>query len=320
MHPHLMDAMVRQPAFAGTLDRLPGPAGTLRIDNLPGSAPSLLVATLARQIPNRVWVVIAPSAPDAETVDADIQAVLGSDVVALYPQRETLPYEAAEHHFEVSGLRVETLEGFLAGRARIVVTTARALQELADIPAGLADLRLTVAKGDRIRLADLAARLDGMGFERTGLVEAVGEYAVRGGILDLFGFGAPEPVRIEMWEDDILSIRQFDILDQRSTGELERVDILPVDLAAHGDAATRDGPAGPRRSLLDLLTRDAIIVEMEPGAAQTEFARTWDQVLHLHDAERKRGGDPEPPERLFLEPETAAARVASFGRIVVDEP
>jgi transcription-repair coupling factor (superfamily II helicase) len=320
MHPYLLDAMARQPAFLGTVDRLPRPAGTLRIDNLPGSAPSLLVATLARQIPHRVWVVVAPSAPDAETVEADIQAILGSDVVALYPQRESLPYEAAEHHFEVSGMRVETLEAFLAGRARVLVTTARALQELADMPAGLADLRLTVTRGDRIRLADLAARLDEMGFERAGLVEAVGEYAVRGGILDLFGFGAPEPVRIEMLEDDILSIRQFDILDQRSTGELECVDILPVDLTAQEEASGRGGHTGPRRSLLDLLSRDAIIVELAPGAAQAEFVRTWEQVLHLHDAERKRGGDPEAPERLFLDPAAASALVAAFGRVVVGEP
>jgi hypothetical protein len=120
----------------------------------------------------------------------------------------------------VSGLRVETLEALFAGRARVIVTTARALQELADIPAGLADLRLTLAVGDTVRLTDLTGRLDDMGFDRAAMVEAVGEYSVRGGILDLFGFGAPEPVRIEFWGDEIVSIRQFDILDQRSSGDL----------------------------------------------------------------------------------------------------
>jgi transcription-repair coupling factor (superfamily II helicase) len=196
MHPYLMDGMRRQPAFAETLRRLPAPGALLRVDNLRGSSASLLVAALAREAPHRIWIVVAESPPVAEAVDADLQSILGSGNVALYPQRETLPYEAAEHHFEVSGLRVETLEALLAGRARVLVSTARALQELADLPAGLADLRLTLGVGDETRLAELAARLDAMGFERTPLVEAVGEYAVRGGILDLFGFGAPEPIRI----------------------------------------------------------------------------------------------------------------------------
>jgi transcription-repair coupling factor (superfamily II helicase) len=76
-----------------------------------------------------------------------------------------------------------------------------------------------------------------MGFARAPLVEAVGEYAVRGGILDLFGFGAPEPVRIELWGDEIASIRQFDILDQRSTASCT-VDILPVDLGRTDGSGT----------------------------------------------------------------------------------
>src|SRR5690606_25051284 len=232
MHPYLIEGMRRQPAFADTLERLPAPAARLTLDNLRGSAPSLLIAALATERPQRVWVVVAANPQDAEAVDADLRSIAGADITALFPQRETLPYEAAEHHFEVSGLRVETLEALFAGRARIIVTTARALQELADIPAGLADLRMTLAVGDTTRLTDLTERLDDMGFDRAAMVEAVGEYSVRGGILDLFGFGAPEPVRVEFWGDEIVSIRQFDILDQRSSGDLRSVDILPVDLTS----------------------------------------------------------------------------------------
>jgi transcription-repair coupling factor (superfamily II helicase) len=326
MHTYLLDGMRRQPAFEHSLHRLPAPGARLRVDNVRGSAASLLVAALAHEQPQRIWVVVAAAPPEAEAADADIQAILGTGAVALYPQRETLPYEAAEHHFEVSGLRVETLEALFAGRARILVTTARALQELADIPAGLAELRMTLSVGDEIRLSELATTLDSMGFDRAAMVEAVGEYAVRGGILDLYGFGAPEPIRIELWGDEVASIRQFDILDQRSTTELRTVDILPVDLggarggegAAHG-GAPGDSGSGPesRRSLLDVLSRDAVIVELQAGAAEKEFTRTWEQVVHLHEAERKRGGDPEAPAALFLRPELACERLASFGRLVI---
>jgi transcription-repair coupling factor (superfamily II helicase) len=335
MHSHLLDAMRRQPAFAQTLQRLPAPGARLRVDNLIGSSASLLVAALARESPTRVWIVVAASPPDAEAVDADLQALLGSGTVALFPQRETLPYEAAEHHFEVAGLRVETLEALFAGRARILITTARALQELADLPADLADLRLTLSVGDVFRLDDLARQLDSRGFQRTALVEAVGEYAVRGGLIDLFGFGAPEPVRIELWGDEIVSLRQFDILDQRSTGELRSVDVLPVDLVGTavsgsvnvnvdgsgddpGDGEGQGQVGSGRRSLLDVVSRDSIVVELAGDEAGREFSRTWEQVLHLHEAERKRGGDPEPPETLFLLPAAATERLAGFGRVVLD--
>ncbi|HEX6134978.1 MAG TPA: transcription-repair coupling factor [Longimicrobiales bacterium] len=320
MHPYLIEGMRRQPALAATLAQMPAPAARLRLGNLRGSTASLLVATLAEELPQRVWIVVAPAPPDADAVEADLRAIVGPDVVGLFPQRETLPYEAAEHHFEVSGLRVETLEALFAGRARILVTTARALQELADIPAGLAELRVTLNVGDTIRLTDLTRQLDDMGFDRAAMVEAVGEYSVRGGILDLFGFGAPEPVRVEMWGDEIVSIRQFDILDQRSTGDLHRVDVLPVDLKRAGSGNGSDSGnegAVSRRSLLDVVSRDSIIVELDAGAAEREFAKTWEQVLHLHDAERKRGGYPEPPDALFLKPHAACERMESFGRIVI---
>jgi transcription-repair coupling factor (superfamily II helicase) len=324
MHPYLIEGMRRQPAFTATLEQLPAPTARLTLDNLRGSAPSLLVAALSHEVKQRIWVVVAGNPADAEAVDADLRSIAGPDIVALFPQRETLPYEAAEHHFEVSGLRVETLEALFAGRARVIVTTARALQELADIPAGLADLRLTLNVGDTVRLTELTERLDDMGFDRAAMVEAVGEYSVRGGILDLFGFGAPEPVRIEFWGDEIISIRQFDILDQRSSGDLSRVDVLPVDLSfgsvgGSGNVGGSGSGASARRSLLDVISRDSIVVELAAGVAEKEFTRTWEQVLHLHDAERKRGGYPEPPDALFLKPDVACERLESFGRIVIGE-
>ncbi|MGH7449402.1 MAG: transcription-repair coupling factor, partial [Longimicrobiales bacterium] len=65
-----------------------------------------------------------------------------------------------------------------------------------------------------------------------------------------------------------------------------------------------------------MISRDSIIVELAGGAAEREFTKTWEQVLHLHDAERKRGGYPEPPDALFLKPDAACERLDSFGRLV----
>lgn len=312
MHPKLIHALQGQPAFSQVLDRLPTPGAVLRVEGLPGAAPNLLAAALAESIQNRVWVIVAAGPNEAEAVESDLQSILGEGAAVLYPQRETLPYEAAEHHFEVSGLRVEALEALLSGRARLLVTTVRALQERAEIPTGLADLRLTIAVGDTIRPQDLGQRLESMGFEKSPIVEAVGEFALRGGIVDLFGFGAPDPIRVEFWGDEIASIRHFDILNQRSTQELQRADILPVDLRPVLSEAEH-----VRRSLLDVLSRDAVLIELQGAAPEEEFERTWKQVLHLHEVERKRGGHPEAPQMLFLTPPQALEQVRSFARLTI---
>jgi transcription-repair coupling factor (superfamily II helicase) len=313
MHPKLLEAMRRQPAFGQLTTRLPSPYSTLRVSGLPGSSAALLIASLATTFPQRLWIAVAGTPPEADALEADLHAFLGEASTALFPQRETLPYEAAEHHFEVSGLRVEALEALFAGRVRILVTTTRALQERAEIPGGLAELRLTLQVGQTIRPQELSEQLDRMGFEKSALVEAVGEYALRGGIIDLFGFGAPDPIRLEFWGDEIVSIRPFDILDQRSTSELQQVDILPVDLTFGGSAAP--APSVARRSVLDVLSRDAVLLFLADADPQEDFQRTWNQVLHLHEAEHRRGGSPEAPDQLFLPPEEARTRLDSFGRI-----
>jgi transcription-repair coupling factor (superfamily II helicase) len=171
---------------------------------------------------------------------------------------------------------------------------------------------LTISVGDRIKPQDLGQRLESMGFEKSPIVEAVGEYAPRGGIVDLFGFGAPDPIRVEFWGDEIASIRHFDILDQRSTQELQRADVLPVDVRPLVSESEH-----VRRSLLDILSRDAVLIELPGAAPEHEFERTWTQVLHLHDVERRRGGAPEAPQTLFLTPPQALAEVRSFARIAI---
>ena len=312
-HPKLLEVMRGQPAFDGLLDRLPRGGAALSVRGLHGSASSVMIGALCEAQPHRIWVVVCDDPPAAEAAEADLHALLADDsLVALYPQRETLPFEAAEHHVEVSGLRVEALEALLAGRVRILVTTLRALQERAEIPTGLADMRLTLSVGETVRPAELAERLESLGFERAPLVENVGEFALRGGILDLFSFGSPEPVRIEFWGDEIVSLRRFDILDQRSTEELRSTDVLPIDLKP-----VRADAAHERRSLLDVLPQDAVLVELGTALDERALERAWEQVLSLHAAEKRRGGRPEAPEQVFLPPDEAHARIAALGRIRV---
>ncbi|NIP80010.1 MAG: hypothetical protein GWM90_12615, partial [Gemmatimonadetes bacterium] len=129
MHPVILDGFRRGSVYGSLRDGLPGPGMSRGVANLPGSLPAVLAAALATDLERRIWVVVASDPPEAESVQSDLATLLPEGTAALYPQREALPFEAEEHHVEVSGQRVEALEALLAGRVRVLVTTARAMQE-----------------------------------------------------------------------------------------------------------------------------------------------------------------------------------------------
>jgi transcription-repair coupling factor (superfamily II helicase) len=316
-HSLLIDAFRTLPQFESLSAGVPRAGASLVVEGLAGSAPAVRLGALQRAHPALLWVVLAPTPESAEHVAADLEALLGENVVSLYPQRESLPYEDTEPHVEIGGLRVEALESLLAGRASLLVTTARAAQELSPAVAGLEALQLELRVGQEIRPTDLAARLEEMGFERVGTVEEVGQFALRGGILDVFGFGSPEPARIEFWGDEIESVRHFDVLTQLSVGAAEALTILPVDVRFAPAAVGAPGAGAERKTLLGYLPPDTVIVQLDGKRAAEEWERTWLEVRRLHQAEVISGASPEPPERLFLDAAQAGARVATFGRLFV---
>ncbi len=298
-------------AFARLARDVPAPGSARTIGPAAGSLPMAVVAALAGTFPNRLWVVAASSPGNAADHLSDLETLLGREAVSHYPQRESATDDAGDDRRpELSGARVEAFQEFLAGSARILVATHRALQELAPIPANLADLRLALATGQRLARDELVEALDARGFERTPLVEAPGCYALRGGLVDLFSFGAAAPARVEFWGDEVESIRHFDVLDQRSTGTTDRVDILPVRFT--GGAS----PEQLRASVLDRLPRDAVLVRYGSESWTERGAPAWNQAeARYRDAVRH--GNPAPsPEDLFLRPEALAARAESHPRLL----
>jgi transcription-repair coupling factor (superfamily II helicase) len=317
-HPSLLDAFAQTSTFAGFAKALPEPGNAAVVEGLVGSAPSLLTAALSRHAPERIWVVVTPGPEAAEYAVADLDSLLGEGAALLYPQRESLPYEAAEPHIEIGGLRVEALEALLTGKARILVTTHRALQERSPAVQGLDDLQIELRVGSEAKPREIVQRLEEMGFERVATVEEVGQFAARGGILDIFGFGTPEPARIEFWGDQIESIRRFDVLTQLSVGNLERLKVLPVDVRYAPPAGAVAGSPGPgRRSLLSYLPPHATLVRLDGETARDDWERIWAEVHRLHVAEQRAGPAPERPEALFTPPAEIAAEVARFPQIFV---
>ena len=241
--------------------------------------------------------------------------------VAFYPPRES--FGEAEAHAEVAGERVETLERAARGDVRVLITTARALMERTQLPAILQYGRLELHKGDIRKLGDLIDHLDSIGFERADMVEDVGQYSVRGGIFDVYGFGMANPVRMEFWGDEISEMRHFDLTTQRSTRDAEVALILPADGVATKRASgrKRDGKAaeraGDRVAITELWPADTIVVVPSDSHAEPEMRRTWDEAQHHLLLAMRRGEDVPVRDELYVAPAEAMRTLRSFGTVAL---
>ena len=304
----LLDRLDEIPATRGLAERLPAAGGRVALGGLPGSSPALLVSALARRLPQRLFAVIAPTPADAERWLADLLALRDGGVV-LYPQRESLGID--EPHVEIAGERVETVEALLSGSARVVVTTARASAELTAVPAALTRARLDLAPGTGAALTTVVERLGRMGYARTPMVTEVAQCSVRGGILDVYGYGMAGPARIEWWGDDIVSLRSFDLDTQRSGEALDRVTVLPV----RSEGGLPDLGESVRTSLLDLLPTDALLVLDQETAIDREVERGWVEAAHHVEVARRMGEEAPPREQQLVAPADWRAAIGRFGRL-----
>jgi transcription-repair coupling factor (superfamily II helicase) len=305
--PFILDAFGRTARAGELLEQLPARGAALGLDGLPGSSPAVMAAWLAARRPERVIVVLAPTPADAERWLADL-VQLGEVPAALYPQREGLGEE--EPHYEIAGERVETIERLIAGGLRLLVTTARAAAERTLVPAALARARLDLQAGRRLPLGEVVAALERMGYRRVPTVTEVAEFAVRGGIVDVYGFGMAEPARLEWWGDDISTLRAFDLTTQRSLAALDGASVLPITT----DVA-REGGGAERRTLLDLLPPDTFLLRDQPSAGRAEVERAWEEAAHHLEVARRMGEEVPSRGDLFIAPDEWSAAVERFPRL-----
>ena len=190
---------------------------------VPDAARPYLLAAFARHLERPVLAITARS-EEAETVARDVQAFLGRDGADVFPGWEVLPGEPMSPSVETMGRRLQVLHKLRAGRAFVVVTSAQgATQLVAPIRSDLEPVVL--AAGTEMDLETAAERLVDMGYARNYIVERRGEFAIRGGILDVFSPAAERPVRAEFWGDEITSLRQFALASQRSLEEIGEFEV-----------------------------------------------------------------------------------------------
>lgn len=172
-------------------------------------------------------LAVTPTAREADALAADLSVLLGDDAVVVYPAWETLPHERLSPRSDTVGRRLAVLRrlahpGAGAPPVRVVVAPVRSI--LQPQVAGLADLTpVELVVGQQAPLEDVVRDLAGAAYVRVDLVERRGEFAVRGGIVDVFPPTEDHPLRIDFWGDEVEEIRWFSVADQRTTDPVERL-------------------------------------------------------------------------------------------------
>ncbi len=166
----------------------------------------------------------------------DVEQVLSFLVpeipVLSLPGWDCLPYDRVSPGSDISARRLHTLNGLIAHARNphpaIVLASVNAIMQRVPPRSVLAGLGFMARPGHQLDMSDLTARLERNGFERVSTVREVGEYAVRGGILDVFPAGDDEPTRLDFFGDTLESIRSFDPVSQRTTGQIRQMALQPM--------------------------------------------------------------------------------------------
>jgi transcription-repair coupling factor (superfamily II helicase) len=206
---------------------LPRPATPRRTwAELHGGALSLAAAEAAGRHVGPVCV-IAPSAAAADRLEREM-AFFGQRASRRFPDYETLPYEPISPPQDLLADRLLALNRLARGENETVILEAGALLERLPPPEFIVSRSLYLAIGDRFDPTEMTKRLSEHGYLRVEQVAEPGEFAVRGAVFDIFPTGSAAPVRVDLFDDEIETLRTFDAQTQLSAGKVDRIEILPA--------------------------------------------------------------------------------------------
>ncbi len=215
---------------ASLAEKLRGRGARLHVDGMTGSLPAVIAAAVATRLSTVNQLVIAPSKDDAFYLQNDLEALLTDGrQVMLFPTsyRKAYSYDMEQTDNANVLMRSEVLKSITGGEPVVVVSYPEALSEKVVAGSTLIANTLRLNRGEQKDMWDVVERLQDMGFEREDFVVEPGQYAVRGGIVDVFSFASDLPYRIEFFDDSVDSLRTYDAATQLSVKHLDRIDIVP---------------------------------------------------------------------------------------------
>ncbi len=225
----LVELALTAPTFSQLVESTAGVPAELSLVG-PASARLFVASALAQQ---GSLLVVTATGREADDLAAELRGVFGS-AVAVFPSWETLPHERLSPGVDTVGTRLMVLRRLaypddtrLGPPLRVVVTAARSLLQPMAPRLGHQE-PVTLRVGQDIVFEEVIARLVELAYTRVDMVGRRGEFAVRGGILDIFAPTAEHPVRIEFWGDEVTEMRMFSVADQRSIPEIEVQTLIAV--------------------------------------------------------------------------------------------
>lgn len=333
----------------------------LKTSSAPGANRSAALTALVQlaRSQKRMAVLICSNAFDVARLSQEIEWLDPTLKVSCLPDWETLPYDTMSPHADLVSERLETLYNLtssdLEARPDLLIAAASTAAQRFAPKSYVAGNTFFFRTGQSVSTGKLEADLTAAGYGRVEQTMAPGEFAVRGGIVDIFPMGADSPLRLDLFDDEIDAIRSFDPETQRSTGSVDRIRILPGhEFAFDEDARNRfraawraTFPGDPNKcpvyadvgsgicspgieyylplffeetgSLADYLPEDALFITLgETRDAIDAFMRQTEERYRFlsHDKERPAL----PPEKLFDKADSFFDAIAPFGRISLKAP
>ncbi|MBB6340920.1 transcription-repair coupling factor (superfamily II helicase) [Pseudomonas fluvialis] len=335
------------------LPKLPAAAGKQLWGNLPGAAQALAIAEAASAA-RRFTLLLTADSQSAERLQEELSFFAPELPVLHFPDWETLPYDQFSPHQDIISQRIATLYRLPEIKHGVlVVPIATALHRLAPTRFLLGS-GLVLDVGQKLDVEEMRARLEAAGYRCVDTVYEHGEFAVRGALIDLFPMGSETPYRIDLFDDEIETLRTFDPETQRSVDKVESIRLLParefplekkavtdfrgrfrerfdVDFRRcpiYQDLASGITPAGIEYYLPLFFEQSATLFDYLPGDTQVFSLPGIEQAAEhfWNDARNRyedRRYDPErpllPPADIFLPVEDCFARLKHWPRVVVSQ-
>ena len=338
------------PGFTRVASHLKEGTARIRVSGLSPTAKAVLLVLLRRTAERPLIVVVNDNRAIEDFVPVlrgfcELTAACDPESIVALPARDVLPFQNLSPHPELQEERATALWKIATGKASIVVSPIAATAILQRSSEYYTDLARTLRRGESFDLDNLLSHLNTVGYASADVVEMPGQYALRGGILDVYSPEAERPVRVEFFGDEVESIRRFDPTSQRSSNPMDEALLLPLTETPVSDqllgaihtrlsgkriagneeiveAAIRSGGvtvfpgwefyapvAGSDRTVFDLLPNAAVLLD-EPDLLRTEFDRFWTRVEEAH--ERSGVGNLVRPTDLYLPPDDWWQKITSL--------
>lgn len=268
----LLQPLKNMPEFITLLKGLENGVNQQMAFGLSGAQRSVVMAGLTATCPG-VSVVITAGETEAGLLADDLKCLLPGREIVMYPAWQAMALEVVSHNSDVVAQRLRVMEALIEGKSTVVIAPVEAVMRRLVPPETFKNEKKKLRMGDQADLQELQRYFIRQGYQRIDLVEGVGQFSIRGGILDVYPTTHQRPIRVEFWGDEIDSIRTFDVNTQRSVENIAEAELTPAREMVISEQywpAGRERLLNEYRSHLKKLIKNASVEAQHQLAAQLE--------------------------------------------------